>query len=156
MAFEREKRAFIAGIEDWLGESIGEPHFSEDYGTGYILLRGSAVFRVMIDFQNLEYPIFRARSLLVKIPKTNLLPFYRKLLEENFSSLYVHFSVFKDVVFLEHSRFLKDIDSSEVSTTLTFLGMKADEWDDKLKQEFGCEILGEEDRNSPIDKFFDF
>ncbi len=93
---------------------------------------------------------------LVKIPKNNLLPFYRKLLEENAWSLDVHFSVYKDIVLLKHMRFLSNIDASEVSSTLLILSNKADEWDDKLKKEFGCEILGDEDRNSPIDSFFDF
>jgi hypothetical protein len=156
MAFEREKRAFIAGIEDWLGKSIGEPDFSEEYGTGYRLRRGSALFRVYINFQNPEYPRFHADSLLVKIPRNNLLPFYRKLLENNFMMPYVHFSVVKDIVILEHSRHLEDIDASEVTRALIFLAEEADEWDDKLKNEFGCEILGAEDSNSPIDKFFDF
>jgi hypothetical protein len=75
-------------------------------------------------------------SPVMKIPSENLLPFYRRLLEENAKWVATRFSVREDTVWLDTTRELSGMDYDECYRSLTRIGEAADALDDDLKTEF--------------------
>jgi hypothetical protein len=75
-------------------------------------------------------------SPVMKLPSRNLLPFYRRLLEENARWVATRFSVRDDTVWLDTTRELAGLDYDECYRSLTRIGDVADSLDDTLKGEF--------------------
>jgi hypothetical protein len=78
-------------------------------------------------------------SPVMKLPSDNLLPFYRRLLEENAKWVATRFSLRDDTVWLDTTRELSGIDYDECYRSLTRIGEVADQLDDELRTEFGVE-----------------
>ena len=72
----------------------------------------------------------------MKLPSSDLLPFYRRLLEENAHRVAIKFSIKEDTVWLEVTRELNGVDTTECYRNLTRIGDTADELDDALRDEF--------------------
>jgi hypothetical protein len=99
------------------------------------LYKGSA--QVIIEFFTIETTWYiDFRSPVCQIPTTNVLPFYRKLLELNHWNIGIKFSVDQDQAWLSINRELAGIDKAEAAANLNRVGNMADEWDDKLREEF--------------------
>jgi hypothetical protein len=78
-------------------------------------------------------------SPVMKLPSDNLLPFYRRLLEENAKWVATRFSLRDDTVWLDTTRELAGIDYDECYRSLTRIGEVADQLDDELRKEFGVD-----------------
>ena len=77
-------------------------------------------------------------SPVMNIPSENLLPFYRRLLEENAKWVATRFSLRDDTVWLDTTRELAGMDYDECYRSLTRIGEVADALDDDLKTEFAA------------------
>ena len=81
-------------------------------------------------------------SAIMKVPQTRQADFYRKLLELNFlrtSDGAFAIDAQNDYVYLRAFRGLAGIDYIEFVDMLDTVAQVADEWDDKLKEEFGAD-----------------
>jgi hypothetical protein len=77
-------------------------------------------------------------SPVMKIPESNILPLYRRLLELNAETLSgVAFGVKGEDIVLSIDRTTTDIDRSEVASMITLIGEYSDRYDDELVSEFG-------------------
>jgi hypothetical protein len=75
-------------------------------------------------------------SPVMKLPSQNLLPFYRRLLEENAKWVATRFSIRDDTVWLDITRELAGMDYDECWRSLTRIGDVADGLDGALMEEF--------------------
>lgn len=75
-------------------------------------------------------------SNIMPVPSENLLPFYRRLLDENASRVAVKFSIRENEVWVEITRELEGISFDEAYRNMTRVGDTADEMDDILREEF--------------------
>ena len=78
---------------------------------------------------------------LMKVPERNRLEFYRKLLELSFlATSDAAFAIDKktEVAYLRIFRRLEGIDFDEFEDLLHTIALVADEWDDKLRDQFGA------------------
>jgi len=75
-------------------------------------------------------------SPVMKLPSAKVLPFYRRLLEENAKWVATRFSLRGDTVWLDTTRELAGMDYDECYRSLTRIGDVADELDDILREEF--------------------
>jgi hypothetical protein len=97
--------------------------------------RGSAliyteIFKVNdIDYIEISCPI-------MKMPSSNLLPFYRKLLESNYKLIGVKFFLINDWLYLSENRELKGLSMDELKAMEDRVSSFADQYDDLLVQEF--------------------
>lgn len=78
-------------------------------------------------------------SPIMKLPSKNLLPFYRRLLEENAQWVGPRFSLRGDTVWLDITRELAGMNYDEFRRSLERVGNVADELDESLRTEFGEE-----------------
>lgn len=114
-------------------------------GDYWELWKGSA--KVYISFFSLEHDdgetewYMDISSPIMKIPSSNLLAFYRRLLEENGNRIALKFSVREDTVWCEATRELDGITFEESFRNLVRVGEVADEVDDIFRDEF---LPGEE------------
>jgi len=103
---------------------------------------GSASIEVLIEKINFSNgsrrDYMRIFSPLMKTPATNLLSFYRHLLELNDSKLGVKLTIMpsNQVVYATYERDIKGMDYSELSTCIADLESWADKLDDELKAQF--------------------
>jgi len=99
------------------------------------LFKGSA--EVIIHIFTIEDTYFiDVRSSVCPIPTTNVLPFYRKILELNQYYVALKFYVYKDWTWVSISRELVGMSKEEMAFNMNSVGNIADEWDDKLREEF--------------------
>ena len=78
---------------------------------------------------------------IMKVPRERQLDLYRKLLELNFlatSDASFAIDADKEIVYLRSLRGLEGLDFEEFVDLLNTVGTIADEWDDKLRAEFGA------------------
>ena len=106
----------------------------------YSMSRGSAdIFISLFTIERPDEPpewYVEWSSPVMKLPSSNLLPFYRRLLEENAQRIALKFSIKEDTVWLEISRELNGLDTNECYRNLTRIGDTADELDDELRKVF--------------------
>jgi hypothetical protein len=106
----------------------------------YSMSRGSAdVFISLFTIERPDEPpewYIEWSSPVMKLPSSDLLPFYRRLLEENAHRVALKFSIKEDTVWLEVTRELSGVDTTECYRNLTRIGDTADELDDALRDEF--------------------
>ena len=109
-------------------------------GDYWELWKGSA--KVYISFFSLEHDDGESEwymdisSPVMKIPSSNLLAFYRRLLEENGNRIALKFSIREDTVWCEVTRELEGVTFDEGLRNLVRVGEVADEVDDIFRGEF--------------------
>lgn len=111
-------------------------------GYGWHLSRGSAQIYIFLnEFKNMS--TLRVAAPVVYLPKENLLPFYRRCLEENFFMLNCGFALDKNVLFIVSERPVTGLDPEELDAMVTQVSFNADDFDNKLKDEFGAKMFNE-------------
>lgn len=101
------------------------------------IARGSATVRInVID----EHGVILLIAPMMRIPERNTEAFYRRLLELSFlATSDAAFAIDKktDLVYLRILRRLEGLDYDEFEDMLHTIATVADEWDDKLRTQFG-------------------
>ncbi len=106
-------------------------------GLGWWLSKGSALIYIFVnEYSNMN--TVRIVAPILRLPSENLLPFYRRLLELNFTIANCAFAIDKDVVVLMKERAVSGLDSAELSLDMDLLSDQANLFDDKLSHEFGA------------------
>ena len=141
-----EKSDFdLAPYRDMVTQMLEETGLTNDDcyipdGDYWELWKGSA--KVYISFFSLEHEdgetewYMDISSPVMKIPSSNLLAFYRRLLEENGNRIALKFSMRDDTVWCEVTRELDGITFEEGFRNLIRVGEVADEVDDIFRDEF--------------------
>lgn len=132
-------RALIDGYIKRFGEEVGVEFNALDEDGYTKVKRGSAVIGINV----LEKEgVLLFLSAIMKVPAVRQVELYRKLLELNFlrtSDGAFAIDAQSDYVYLRAFRGLAGIDFIEFVDVLDTVAQVADEWDDKLKEEFGGE-----------------
>jgi hypothetical protein len=101
------------------------------------IARGSATVRInVID----EHGVLLLISPVMRVPERNTEAFYRRLLELSFlATSDAAFAIDKktDMAYLRILRRLEGLDYDEFEDLLQTIASVADEWDDKLRAQFG-------------------
>lgn len=110
---------------------------------GWYWKKGSAnmeVFVQGIDIGSTKRYFLRVFSPVVKVPQSSLIPFYRRLLELNDTSLGVKLTILSnsDQVYATFERDIKGMDYTEMVETIADVEWWADYFDDLLIREFGA------------------
>jgi hypothetical protein len=111
-------------------EPLNEQGFAE-------IARGSALVRINVIE---EHGVLLLISPVMRVPERNTEAFYRRLLELSFlATSDAAFAVDKktDMAYLRILRRLDGMDYDEFEDMLHTIATVADEWDDKLKAQFG-------------------
>jgi hypothetical protein len=101
------------------------------------IARGSALVRINV-LQ--EHGVLLLISPVMRVPERNTEAFYRRLLELSFlATSDAAFAIDKktDMVYLRILRRLEGMDYEEFEDMLHTIATVADEWDDKLRAQFG-------------------
>ena len=99
--------------------------------------RGSAVVRINVVE---EHGVLLMIAPIMRVPERNAEAFYRRLLELSFlATSDAAFAIDKktDMAYLRALRRLEGMDYEEFEDLLHTIATVADEWDDKLKAQFG-------------------
>lgn len=105
-------------------------------GYGWHFTRGSALIEIYVSqHENAGY--LQVLAPLMHLPPSGVLPLYRQLLENNLNLTAAAFGVHDDVVYIYHERPLDGLDADEADAIVNFIASAADEFDDKLVNEFG-------------------
>jgi hypothetical protein len=98
------------------------------------------VFVQGVDVGSTKRYFLRVFSPVVKVPQSSAMPFYRRLLELNDTSLGVKLSVLSnsDQVYATYERDVKGMDYDEMANTIADVEWWADHFDDLLMREFGA------------------
>jgi hypothetical protein len=126
--------ALIDKVVAWLGISVTE---SKKDKYKWAFYRGSAFVKIEIfhsKSNNEDY--FHICSPVLKIPKTNVEKFYKKLLEINNKLFQASFSIKEEYAYLRIIRECRGLDSREIGNMVQRVSYYADEYDDLLKLEF--------------------
>ena len=143
-AKETTKEDCITMVENFLtniGLNPAEQRLKGDT-TGWIAVRGSAIVYIMV-FEYEHFSSIRIYSPILYLPEENILPFYRKCLEINFSLVNCAICVYEDKVALVVERPIGGLDPEELEGMINYLSSVADDLDNKLADEFGAKILSE-------------
>lgn len=108
----------------------------------WYLKQGSADFHIEIFKYNKgqnygEVDCIEVGAIIMKLPDENILPFYRKLLELNSTSVGVYFALRGNLVMLISTRECEGIDYQELKVMVDEVRFFADYWDEILMKEFG-------------------
>jgi hypothetical protein len=109
---------------------IGEQGFTQ-------IARGSATVRVHVLE---EHGVLLLLVAMMKVPERNAEPFYRRLLELSFlTTSDAAFAIDRktETVYLRALRRLEGMDYEEFEDLVHTVATIADEWDDKLREQFG-------------------
>ena len=101
------------------------------------IARGSAVVRINVVE---EHGVLLMIAPIMRVPERNTEAFYRRLLELSFlATSDAAFAIDKktDLAYLRALRRLEGMDYEEFEDLLHTIATVADEWDDKLKAQFG-------------------
>ena len=102
------------------------------------IARGSAVVRINVVE---EHGVLLMIAPIMRVPERNTEAFYRRLLELSFlATSDAAFAIDKktDMAYLRALRRLEGMDYEEFEDLLHTIATVADEWDDKLKAQFGA------------------
>lgn len=86
----------------------------------------------------------RIFSPIVFLPTENILPFYRRCLEINRELMTCSLCAYEDKVSLVSKRPIEGLDPEELEGTINYLAAVADDLDNKLADEFGAKMCGED------------
>ncbi len=110
------------------------------------LQEGSAIYWIELFYDNTDHMIFEVSSPILLLPEDNRKMFYKKLLELNASELTLsRFEIREDIVYLRHARYIEELDDIEITSAIHEVSKLADEWDNKLQDEFKCILYSEWD-----------
>jgi hypothetical protein len=101
------------------------------------IARGSATVRINVLE---EHGVLMLIVPIMRVPERNVEAFYRRLLELSFlATSDAAFAIDKktDMVYLRALRRLEGLDYDEFEDLVHTVATVADEWDDKLKEQFG-------------------
>ena len=113
-------------------------------GYGWTLQKGSATIMIGLSKSPLiEEDTIKIFSPILRLPKANLLAFYRRCLELNDSIIGCALSVDGPGVLVVTERQVLGLDKAEIVHMILNVGTAADALDDILAEEFGAEIAGE-------------
>lgn len=110
-------------------------------GYGWNFQRGSALIEVYATQEERGY--LQVLSPIIHLPHTNLLAFYRRLLELNLQLTNASMGVHQDVVYVFNERPLDGLDPIEADSIIRKLAIYADELDNSLVEEFGGRMYGQ-------------
>lgn len=133
-------KGYIEQFISSLGLSPAECFNSQK--NAWYLKKGSANIEVFISSHQQSNEkvrnYLRIYSPIMQVPATNVIQFYRRLLELNDTSLGVKISIMKNSnqVYCTFERDLNGIDYDETQTCISDLAVWADFLDDSLKKEF--------------------
>jgi len=109
----------------------------------WFVTRGSAAVYISLHESDGATSL-RVFSPILYLPQENILPFYRRCLEINRGLVNCALCVQEDRVALVSQRFVTGLDPEELEGTIAYLGAAADDLDNKLADEFGAKMCGEE------------
>jgi hypothetical protein len=108
------------------------------------LQRGSATVLLIVREAD-EGAFIQVVSPILEVPEANREAFYERLLRLNMEELVnCAFALQENEVTVTSDRSAKNLNYSEVEEMLTNVAAYADEYDDRLSQEFGARRLGSE------------
>ena len=108
-------------------------------GAGWSILKGSAVIYIYVQ-KVCGTDTLRLVSPILYLPHDNLLAFYRRCLEVNYSMLSCAFAVDKDLLFVVSERAVEGVDDREFEVLMTQVGWVSDKFDDELAAEFNAKL----------------
>jgi hypothetical protein len=109
---------------------------------GWQIARGSAIIYILINNHE-GLTTIRVISPILTLPKSNILPFYRKCLEINTGLISCALGAYEDKVAVLSERPIEGLDPEELEGILNHLSAVADDLDNKLADEFGATIFSE-------------
>jgi hypothetical protein len=133
-------------IDDVLKEfGLDECRADLSDGFGWTLQRGSAVIFIGLSKNSvIEEETIKIFSPILKLPKQNLLPFYRRCLELNDCLVGCALAADDNGVLIVTERPVLGLDKAEIIHMILNVGMASDGLDNRLAEEFGAEMVGEE------------
>lgn len=105
-------------------------------GLGWKFIYGSAQMEIYVTLKQDE-DFFQVLCPIMYLPQNGLLALYRRLLELNMLIPNVRFGVYGDLVYLFSERVLEGLDINEAYDIISTLTRNADEYDNRLVDEFG-------------------
>jgi hypothetical protein len=109
----------------------------------WMVVRGSAAVYISLHESDGGSSL-RIFSPILFLPTENILPFYRRCLEINRELLSCALCVQDDKVAIVSQRPIEGLDPEELEGTVGYLAAVADELDNKLADEFGAKMCGED------------
>ncbi len=135
--FEEPKLSNLAGfVETALTELDIDPVIARNGYDFWEFHQGSSMVRIFVYNKNYLY----TTSPLVKLPKQNLEPVYRYILSNPAPPF--SFGIYKGMIYLSYRNHMSDLQSSfleEIQQKIARFAEKADELDNFLIEEYGCE-----------------
>lgn len=108
-------------------------------GMGWSIKRGSALMYILLaKVQDID--TIRVAAPILHLPQENLLPLYRRMLELNFHTLNCAFAINKDLIVVVSERPVGGLDLLEFENMILQTGHVADNYDNKLADEFGAKL----------------
>jgi hypothetical protein len=109
----------------------------------WVITKGSAAVYISLhdDQRGTSLRVF---SPILYLPPENILPFYRRCLEINRGLLNCALCVHEDEVALVSQRLIAGLDPEELEGTIAYVASAADDLDNKLADEFGAKMCGED------------
>lgn len=133
-------------IQRFLSECGVDPNSSRleaENCLGWLIQKGSASIYIIIGKNQLiDEVTLEVFSPILKLPKQNILPFYRRCLEVNRYLIGCALCVEKDSVMVVSERQLDGLSYEEVKAMIIGIAHAADKMDDELAQEFGAQVVG--------------
>lgn len=111
-------------------------------GMGWKFTYGSAQMEIYITLKQ-EQDFFQVLCPILYLPQNGLLALYRRLLELNMLIPNVRFGVYGDLVYLFSERPLDGLDLNEAYDIISTLTRNADEYDNRLIEEFGGRLYSQ-------------
>lgn len=119
-----------------------ESRISIDHAAGWAIRHGSASIFIIIGHNEIVEDItLEVFAPILKLPPTNILPFYRRCLELNRYLVNCALCVQKEKVLVISERSLIGLDYSELESLIATVAKTADMLDDDLAEEFGAQWI---------------
>ena len=143
----------VGAIRDYIKDHyhIDPPTVGDGNKAKWKLQEGSAIYWIELFYDEKNKMIFEVSSPILHLPKQNPEQFYKKLLELNSSELTLsRFEISDDIIYLRHTRYVEELDDKEIFSAIEEVSKLADEWDNKLQDEFGCDLYSTTENNSNV------
>ena len=138
-----EVSGLIENFFQKVGLNAHQQQIQTNNGVGWTIRRGSAeVFIFVHDSEN--GPILRVLSPCVYMPASNLVAFYRKLLDINMKLLGCAMAMDRDIAVCIAMRPTRGIGQDELDAVVDLVSGTSDMLDNELSTEFGARIYSEQ------------
>jgi len=134
--------ATVENILAALNVNLDEARLGTEQGFGWRFRRGSGSIEIYISEHDGRGYLQVLAPILI-IPESNLLPFYRRLLELNLQLTNAALGVYYDVVYVFSERPLQGLDADEANTIIMLVAAYADDLDNRLCDEFGGRLYSQ-------------